>query len=311
MTATPGDYVKVRYSLADAATKEPLTGPEAVFDQGEVSLVVGAGGFIPGLHSRIPSLAAVGATEMFTLTPAECFGDANPALGPARVPLASCPPGLEAGMKVRLATGMKAVVTEVDDEAVTIDANHPLAGKELELTVELLGSPQPAADVLQTATFAGGCFWGLELAFQRETGVVTTAVGYTQGSIDDPTYEAVCSGTTGHTEAVLVKYDPTEVSYNRLCELFWERLGDNRFLLNQVGNDRGTQYRHGIYTHDEAQAEVAAASLEKLAVDGKPIHTEVLAAEKFWDAEDYHQQYLQKGGQDAKKSAEETIRCYG
>ena len=128
-----------------------------------------------------------------------------------------------------------------------------------------------------------------------------------------PSYEAVCSGSTGHTEAVQVHFDPAEVTYNRLCDLFWERLSDNRYLLNQVGNDRGTQYRHGIYTHNEAQADVAAASKErlKMAAAGQTIHTEVLPAEKFWPAETYHQQYLQKGGQDAKKAATETIRCYG
>lgn len=312
--ASPGDFALVRYSLVDAETKAPLEGPEAVFDQGEVRLVVGGGGFIPGLHARVPELAAVGAPQTFSLTPEECFGAANPDLGPARIPLESCPPGLEAGMKVRLATGAKAAVTAVDDEAVTIDANHPLAGKAFEMTAELLAAPRPASEALVEATFAGGCFWGLELAFQREPGVVDTAVGYTQGDADEPTYQQVCAGSTGHTEAVLVTYDPAAVPYGRLCELFWERLGDNRFLLNQVGNDRGTQYRHGIYTHTDEQAAAAAASLagvEEASGAGQAVHTEVLPAQKFWRAEEYHQQYLQKGGQDAKKLAAETIRCYG
>ena len=104
----------------------------------------------------------------------------------------------------------------------------------------------------ETATFAGGCFWGVELAFQREPGVVGTKVGYCQGDTEEPSYEQVCSGATGHTEAVSVVFDPKVATYGRLCELLVDRLGENVWLENQVGNDRGTQYRSGIYTHSEA-----------------------------------------------------------
>ena len=98
--------------------------------------------------------------------------------------------------------------------------------------------------------------FSLAVAYQREPGVVGTAVGYTQGELEQPTYEQVCSGETGHTEAVQVVFDPSKVTYKRLCELLVERLGDNIFLLNQVGNDRGTQYRHGAPPPPQAQARI-------------------------------------------------------
>lgn len=160
----------------------------------------------------------------------------------------------------------------------------------------------------RVATFALGCFWGGELAFMRQAGVVGTKVGYTQGQQTDPTYQQVCSGTTGHTEAIMVTYDPTATTFADLVHLCMDRLGDNKFLLNQVGNDRGTQYRHGIYYHDDDQATTAQDILKTF---GKDCKTECLPATKFWDAEEYHQQYLLKGGQSARKGDPSTIRCYG
>ena len=238
-------------------------------------------------------------------------GPYNPTAA-ATLDIASAPAGLEAGMNVMLQGGMRARCTEMTESTFTIDANPPLAGVRLLVDVALK-AVDPAGGAHHTATFAGGCFWGLELAYQREPGVVSTAVGYTQGSVEQPSYEAVCSGTTGHTEAVRITYDPSVVTYQRLCDLLVERLGDNIYLLNQVGNDRGTQYRHGIYPEDEEQMALAKKTLE--AVPTHPslgaAQTEVVQADIFWDAEDYHQQYLQKGGQSAKKSAKETIRCYG
>lgn len=143
-------------------------------------------------------------------------------------------------------------------------------------------------------------------------GVISTHVGYTQGHIPNPTYEQVCTGTTGHAEAIRVVYDPSVVSYRSLLQLGLERLGDNVYKLNQVGNDRGTQYRHGFYYHDEEQRELALEMLESLYLsDGKKVTTEVKQAQEFYMAEDYHQQYLFKGGQSAKKGSHETIRCYG
>lgn len=158
------------------------------------------------------------------------------------------------------------------------------------------------------ATFALGCFWGGELAFMREPGVVGTAVGYTQGHLPQPSYEQVCSGTTGHTEAIVVIYDPDTVPYQRLVKLAMDRLGENKYLLNQVGNDKGPQYRHGVYYHTPEQGEIAQRVLAQYGTD---CVTECLPAKRFWFAEEYHQQYLLKGGQSARKNDDSVIRCYG
>ena len=218
---------------------------------------------------------------------------------------------MKAGDLAGLENGMMARVVSADDLEVVIDANHALAGEDLAMSVTLLAPP--CATTLEEATFAGGCFWGVELAFQREPGVAATAVGYAMGDVPNPTYEAVCSGATGHTEAVKVMYDPALVSFERLCDLFWDRLGENRYAPNQVGNDRGTQYRHGIYYRDAAQRDVALKTfdVESARFPERKIVTEVLPLTIFYDAEDYHMQYLQKKGQSAKKNDEATIRCYG
>jgi len=148
-------------------------------------------------------------------------------------------------------------------------------------------------------------------------GVVGTCVGYCQGQVERPTYDEVCAATTGHTEAVLVSYDPKVVSFDALCEVFWDRLGDSAVKYHQVGNDRGPQYRSGIYPSSPKQLEDALASREALQKNyKKPITTEVEMVQIFYPAEEYHQQYLEKGGrfsapQSAEKGATETIRCYG
>ena len=164
------------------------------------------------------------------------------------------------------------------------------------------------------ATFAGGCFWGLELAYQRVPGVVDTAVGYCCGDDDQPTYGAVCSGSTGHTEAVQVYYDET-CKYEDLLDCFFQRVDPT--TVNGQGNDRGTQYRTGVYTHTEEQMAAATERFEREKGNfRRPIASELLKAEVFWPAEDYHQHYLEKGGrfnspQSAEKGATDTIRCYG
>eukprot|EP00752_Nemacystus_decipiens_P013846 g12293.t1 len=165
------------------------------------------------------------------------------------------------------------------------------------------------------ATFAGGCFWGLELAFQRVPGVTDTSVGYTQGDVEKPTYGEVCSGSTGHTEAVQVYYNPSEVSFEELCGVFFGRIDPTQ--VNGQGGDRGTQYRTGIYPHTKEQEEVAQKVLDSIKSKyNRPIATECKDATVYWPAELYHQQYLAKGGrngmaQSAEKGATETIRCYG
>ncbi|GMH91268.1 hypothetical protein TrVE_jg7419 [Triparma verrucosa] len=161
---------------------------------------------------------------------------------------------------------------------------------------------------LQIATFAGGCFWGLELAYQRLPGVLHTAVGYTQGPVLSPTYKAVCSGGTGHTEAIQVYYDDT-CTYTDLLDVFFNRVDIT--TVNGQGNDRGTQYRTGIYPHTTEQIEEARERMEREGEKVKRVATEIKEAEVFWPAEGYHQQYLEKGGQNAEKNAKDVIRCYG
>ena len=154
------------------------------------------------------------------------------------------------------------------------------------------------------------CFWGVELEFQRVAGVAFTAVGYTQGAIEGATYEQVCSGRTGHTEAVTVLYDENIVSFESLTDTFFSRHDPTQ--KDRQGNDVGTQYRGGIYYHSPEQMMSAQSSIADVQKKySKPLATELLPATTFWMAEDYHQQYLEKGGQSAKKSATETIRCYG
>ena len=149
-----------------------------------------------------------------------------------------------------------------------------------------------------------------QLAYQRVPGVEYTTVGYTQGDADYPTYGAVGMGITGHTEALSVYYDPKKVSYEKLLDTFFGRV--NPMTVNGQGNDRGTQYRTGVYFHSKEQEEIARARFEKEQQNYKrPMATELKAATPFWPAEKYHQQYLEKGGQDASKEATETIRCYG
>jgi peptide-methionine (S)-S-oxide reductase len=160
---------------------------------------------------------------------------------------------------------------------------HPLTG--------------PFPDGLETAVFGLGCFWGAERVFWQEPGVYTTAVGYAGGYTPNPTYEEVCSGRTGHTEAVLVVFDPAVVSYERLLARFWE--GHDPTQGMRQGNDLGTQYRSAIYTTTDAQK--AAADRSRAAYQGVlaeggygDITTEVAPAGPFYYAEDYHQQYLAK-----------------
>ncbi|MGI9046737.1 MAG: peptide-methionine (S)-S-oxide reductase MsrA [Burkholderiales bacterium] len=149
----------------------------------------------------------------------------------------------------------------------------------------------------EKATFAAGCFWGVEAAFRALDGVINTAVGYAGGMMDKPTYRDVCSGNTGHAEAVQVEYDPDKVSYEQLLNAFWKN--HDPTTLNRQGPDIGTQYRSAIFYHNPEQQAAAAASKNKLQASGRfrrPVLTEIQPAPIFFMAEDYHQQYLEKRG---------------
>jgi len=148
-----------------------------------------------------------------------------------------------------------------------------------------------------TATFAAGCFWGVQAEFDKVKGVVATTVGYTGGRTEKPTYRDVCSDATGHAEAVQVVYDPAVVTYGQLLDKFWSM--HDPTTLNQQGPDYGSQYRSVIFYHSPEQQAAATASKEKLEKARRfprPIVTEIVPAVVFWPAEEYHQKYFQKHG---------------
>ncbi|HLV96680.1 MAG TPA: peptide-methionine (S)-S-oxide reductase MsrA [Candidatus Acidoferrales bacterium] len=150
---------------------------------------------------------------------------------------------------------------------------------------------------MATATFAAGCFWGVEDAFRAVKGVTSTTVGYTGGHTKSPTYKDVCGHATGHAEAVEVEFDPQQVSYQKLLDLFWEIHDPTQ--LNRQGPDVGSQYRSAIFFHDpeqEAAARASKAALEKSGKFKSAIVTEIAPAPEFYRAEDYHQQYFEKRG---------------
>jgi peptide-methionine (S)-S-oxide reductase len=174
------------------------------------------------------------------------------------------------------------------DQPMQVPTRHFVNGAALE---------PPFPEGTEVAVFGMGCFWGAERIFWQEDGVVSTAVGYAGGFTQNPTYEEVCSGRTGHAEVVLVAFDPSRVSYDRLLQVFWE--GHDPTQGMRQGNDAGTQYRSAVYTLNEAQATAAERSRQAyqnvLQDSGYgTITTEIAAAGPFFYAESYHQQYLAK-----------------
>ncbi len=156
-------------------------------------------------------------------------------------------------------------------------------------------SQAAGAKGLAQATFAGGCFWCMEHPFDELEGVKSTTSGYTGGHLENPTYREVSSGRTGHTEAVLVIYDPKKISYEELLKVFWPNI--DPLTSNRQFCDSGSQYRSGIFYHNEEQrrlAEESKKALEKSGRFSQPIVTEITAASKFYVAEDYHQDYYEK-----------------
>lgn len=150
---------------------------------------------------------------------------------------------------------------------------------------------------LEKATFGAGCFWGVEAAFRKVDGVVDTAVGYSGGHTPNPTYEDVCSHTTGHAEVVQVTFDPARVSYEELLEVFW-RIHDPT-QVNRQGPDIGDQYRSVIFYHSGEQRRIAEESRAALEASGRlsrPVATKIEPAQTFWRAEEYHQRYYEKRG---------------
>ena len=152
-------------------------------------------------------------------------------------------------------------------------------------------------DKLGKALFGAGCFWGVESVFSQVEGVKSATSGYAGGTVENPTYEQVCTGTTGHAEVVEVEFDPAVVSYDELLDVFWKN--HDPTTLNRQGPDAGTQYRSAIYFQSPEQERAAVESKEKLRNSGrfvKPIVTEITKASKFYRAEEYHQRYFEKQG---------------
>ena len=189
------------------------------------------------------------------------------------------------------------------DKTRMIDAERALPGRDAEMPVpdrhDVLGTSikPPFPEGIETAVFAMGCFWGAERMFWQADGVYTTAAGYAGGYTPNPTYEEVCSGSTGHAEAVLVAFDPEKTSYEEMLRIFWE--GHDPTQGMRQGNDVGTQYRSAIYWNSEDQRQRAEASRamyrQQLQAAGHgEITTEIAEAPPFYYAEDYHQQYLAK-----------------
>jgi len=318
--AKDGDCVLVHYkvSLEDGTAIDSTTGRDPP------SFTIGKRQVMQGLEQLVRGLS-VGDKAIADVPPQLAFGERREDLV-LDVPASKAPEGLTEGAQVQLTSGGRPITARVvkvnEDGSMTIDANHELAGKTLKLEAELVDfrellAPSESPPGMGLATFAAGCFWGVELAFQRVPGVLSTAVGYAQGEAQAPTYEGVCSGKTGHTEAVRVVFDPNVVSFEQLLDTFWERVGRNATTLNKTGNDEGTQYRSGIYYHNEEQQRLAEKSALSLQMSlGQPVVTEVQTASPFWMAEEYHQQYLEKGGrldngQSAAKGCTDPIRCYG
>lgn len=190
--------------------------------------------------------------------------------------------------------GHKMMLPTPDEALAGRDHSIVTPGKHAVLGTPIAG---PYPEGFETAVFGLGCFWGAEKTFWNTPGVWTTAVGYTGGYTPNPTYEETCTGRTGHTEAVLVVFDPTEVSYLQLLKVFWENHDPTQGM--RQGNDLGSQYRSGIYPTSDAQLAAATASRDQFAPILRAarfgnITTEIVPLERFYFAEDYHQQYLFK-----------------
>lgn len=306
--AAPGDFVQVHYTgtLDDGTQFDSSRGREPL------EFTVGDNRVIKGFSEIVEGLAQGGSRKQ-RISPESAYGQKRADLV-VQVPASSAPKEkLPVGAQVQLSNGMLAKVLEVTDEQITIDANPELAGQSLTFDVELVKLQK--AGELEQATFGAGCFWGPQLLFQRVPGVVQTAVGYSNGETDNPTYDEVCSGMTGHAEVVQVTYNPKETSYEQLLEIWLEN--HDPTTLNRQGGDTGSQYRSGIYTHTEEQEQIAEKFLKRAQSKFKdPIVSEVAPVSKYAGAEVHHQEYLARGGrfgkaQNPAKGCSDPIRCYG
>jgi peptide-methionine (S)-S-oxide reductase len=345
LTARVGDIVALEDLLfvpENGFVPEPLFDLSISSPSSTVSLVLHCGNYLPGLHELIDGCRAGDIVSNVSI-------DAG--WGQRRLDLIFSVPisklqqqldgkSIHVGMSLRLKGGIDVIITDIIDDGTTIvlDANPPLAGTSYLCSFKVIsihrsnscGSDTSSwqhddTDRYQVATFALGCFWGAELAFMRTEGVVGTRVGYSQGTTSHPTYEDVCRGHTQHRESIQVIYDASIVSYETLAHVAISRLQSNLGSTSVYGlhdlfrerdkadsddQDESKQYRYGFYYHSIKQRDIAKGILS-LTDDGIRFDIEVREASTFWKAEEWHQQYLYKGGQSARKGALETIRCYG
>ena len=174
------------------------------------------------------------------------------------------------------------------------DQESPMANKPDQNTSSKAENEQ-SREQYPTATFAGGCFWGTEYVFGQVPGVKSTAVGFMGGRVDNPTYKQICYTDTNHAEVVQLRYDPDQISYEKLVKVFFKT--HDPTTLNRQGPDVGTQYRSAIFYHDEQQKQIAEKAKAAFDTSGEfkdPIVTEIVPAKEFWEAEDYHQDYFKK-----------------
>ena len=193
-----------------------------------------------------------------------------------------------------LMLSLSLVVAGITGAAIGQDTNSGAAVPQINGQTEM-DNDKPST--LKIATFGGGCFWCVEAVFQRLKGVEKVESGYMGGQVDNPTYEQVCSGKTGHAEVIQITYDESQVSFDVLLQVFWKT--HDPTTLNRQGNDVGTQYRSVVFYHDEKQKELAESYIKKLNEEKafpNPVVTEVAAASKFYEAEDYHQNYWNEKG---------------
>jgi peptide-methionine (S)-S-oxide reductase len=338
VVASPGNVVTLNLHL------EPENGfvPEPLFDtKGTIQFVLGGGNYLPGMHELVQGMAV---KEHATTSLDSGWGERRSDLL-VTVPLQNFSSvsieQVQVGSVLNLASGLQVTVTELNmsDETVVLDANPPLAGSSYacEVTVEAVEevpswkfeyhNPESSSEIesknnkYEVCTFALGCFWGAELAFQRVPGVVGTTVGYSQGFTINPTYDQVCTGTTHHREAVQVVFDTTVTSFPVLLQTALKLLAATAQpsssssslvgasqLFDTEEEKMSKQYRHGVYYHTDEQR---LAAEETIDLNHNIYEIDILPAKTFYTAEDPHQQYLLKGGQSARKGAKEPIRCFG
>jgi peptide-methionine (S)-S-oxide reductase len=322
--ASVGDIVTIDLEL----TPEDGFVPEPLFDtSGRLTLVLGWGNYLPGLHELIAGVSI--GEERKEVSIDAGWGERNPDLV-IEVPKSNFKKmksidSIKPDMILNLKGGIEVSVLRITDDTIIVDANHPLAGSSYSCSLTLLNIEQCSLSKdqhserrqtddqspFEVATFAVGCFWGGELAFMRTPGVVGTKAGYSQGLKSNPTYEEVSQGDTKHREAITVVFDTRIVSYRELVNVFMKRLAAtvSQYKIELFEEEHSSyQYQHGIYYHTDQQR---CNAEEMIAANNNKYKVELKKAAQFYDAEGYHQQYLLKGGQSARKGSKETIRCFG